>query len=56
MVAPPPARIRPYPHTRCNPIALTPFFWLVIHQIARNHTGKAMRVPSKIVPAVTVVW
>ena len=33
-----------------------PFFWLVTHQIARNHKTNGVRVPSKIVPAVTVAW
>src|SRR5437773_8117690 len=44
------------PSTRCSPSALAPFFWVVTHHIARNHTGKGMRVSWKIVPAVTEVW
>src|SRR5947199_8478062 len=44
------------PSTRCSPNALAPFFCVVTHHIARNHTGKGMRVSWKIVPAVTEVW
>ena len=32
-----------------------PFFWLTNHQIARNHSGRGVRVRSKMVPAVTEV-
>ena len=35
--------------------ALTPFFWLVTNHIARNHIRNGLRVPSKIVPAVSDV-
>src|SRR5215831_15796409 len=44
------------PSTRCSPNALAPFFWVVTHHMARNHTGKEVRVSWKIVPAVTEVW
>src|SRR5947208_9124826 len=40
------------PNTRCRPRALTPFFWLVIHHRAWNHTFRGVRVSWKIVPAV----
>ena len=30
-----------------------PFFWLVTNHIARNHIRNGLRVPSKIVPAVS---
>ena len=32
------------PSTRCRPNALAPFFWVVTHHMARNHTGKGVRV------------
>src|SRR5436309_7249002 len=44
------------PSTRCSPSALAPFFWVVTHHIARNHTGNGVRVSWKIVPSVTEVW
>src|SRR5271167_4372620 len=44
------------PSTRCSPNALAPFFWVVTHHIARNHTAIGMRVSWKIVPAVPEVW
>src|ERR1700687_5132531 len=44
------------PSTRCSPNALAPFFWVVTHHMARNHTGNGVRVSWKIVPAVTDVW
>ncbi len=44
------------PSTRCSPNALAPFFRVVTHHMARNHTGKGVRVSWKIVPAVTEVW
>src|SRR5713226_2303888 len=44
------------PSTRCSPNALAPFFWVVTHHMARNHTGNGVRVSWKIVPAATEVW
>src|SRR5207245_3499705 len=44
------------PSTRCRPNALAPYFWVVTHHMARNHTGSGVRVSWKIVPAVTEVW
>src|SRR6516162_6104315 len=44
------------PSTRCSPRALAPFFCVVTHHMARNQTGKGVRVSWKIVPAVTEVW
>jgi light-regulated signal transduction histidine kinase (bacteriophytochrome) len=35
------------------PSALAPFFWLTTHQIARNQRVRGVRVPWKMVPAVT---
>ena len=39
-----------------SPSALTPFFWLVTNHIASNHTRNDLRVPSKIVAAVSDVF
>ena len=36
-----------------GPSALTPFFWTVTHQIARNHRVRGLWESWKIVPAVT---
>src|ERR1700684_3536151 len=44
------------PSTRCKPNARTPCFWLVTYQAAANHTRNGVRVLSKMVPAVTVLW
>jgi glycosyltransferase involved in cell wall biosynthesis len=38
------------PSSLWSPRALIPFFSLVINHIARNHSRKGFRVPSKIVP------
>ena len=35
-------------------LSLAPFFWAQTHQIARNHIVNGLRVPSNIVPAVTL--
>ena len=32
------------PNTLCSPKALAPVFWVVTHHIARNHSGKGLRV------------
>ena len=32
---------------------VTPFFWLVTNQMARNHSTSGFLVPSKTVPAMT---
>ena len=37
----------------CSPRALTPFFWLVTHHIARYQLRSGRPVSWKIVPAVT---
>src|SRR5271166_5084635 len=46
----------PSPNSLWRPSALTPFFWLVTNHIARNHIRNGLRVPSKIVPAVSDVF
>ncbi|GIU96699.1 MAG: hypothetical protein KatS3mg013_0502 [Actinomycetota bacterium] len=33
-----------------------PYFWLVTYQTAANQVASGVRVLSKIVPAVAVVW
>jgi hypothetical protein len=43
------------PRTRYNPSAETPRFWLTTHQIAANQLTNGVRMPAKIVPAVTEV-
>jgi len=45
----------PNPRTLCRPSAETPFFWLVMNQIAANQVDKGVRIRWKIVPAVTDV-
>jgi hypothetical protein len=40
---------------RCRPRALTPFFWLVTNHMAMNQVLSGLRVPSKMVPAVSEV-
>src|SRR6266516_1902682 len=42
----------PSPVPRCRRRVLTPFFWLVIHHRAWNHTFSGVRVSWKTVPAV----
>ena len=40
-------------HSLQSQRSMAPFFWVVTHHMARNHTGKGVRVSWKIVPAVT---
>lgn len=43
---------RPKPSPRCSPMALMPFFWLMMNHIARNYVHNGVRVSGNTVPAV----